>query len=145
MNMAMRNQFAKTYAKTAVETAVTEASPHKLVEMLYEHSLKNLKLAKIFIEQKNYAKKAEHLNKALSLLAALQAGLNHDKGKEVAENLAALYDYCYRITVQASLQNDLDKIQEVIALLEPLLEAWKQMPENLKRVSKQQLDSMGAL
>ena len=144
MNMMMRNNFAKAYSNTAVESAVSEASPHKLVEMLYDGAIKNLNLGKIFLEQKNFEKKALHLNKALSIIAALQAGVDYEKGGEVAANLGGLYDYCYRTVFQASTRNDVVKIDEVIDLIKPIAEAWKQMPDNIKRVSKDQLDRMSA-
>ena len=144
MNMAMRNNFAKAYSNMAVESSVSEATPHKLVELLYDNLIKNLKLGKIFLEQKNYEKKAEHLNKSLSMIAALQAGLDYEKGKDIAENLGALYEYCYKNVFKASSSGDLSLIDEVIELIEPIADAWKQMPENIKRVSKDQIDSMGA-
>ena len=145
MNMAMRNNFAKAYSNTAVESAVSEASPHKLVELLYDGALKNLNLGKIFIEQKNFEKKAEHLNKALSIIAALQAGVDYEKGKNAAENFGNLYDYCYKKTFQASSKNDVALIDEVIDLIKPIAEAWKAMPDNIKRVSKEQLEKMGSI
>jgi len=141
----MRNNFAKAYSNTAVESAVSEATPHKLVELLYEGALKNLNLGKIFIQQKNYEKKAEHLNKALSIIAALQAGVDLDKGKDAAENFANLYRYCYEQVFKASSKNDVSLIDEVIELIKPIAEAWTAMPDNIKRVSKEQLDRIGTI
>ncbi|MEA3406325.1 MAG: flagellar export chaperone FliS [Pseudomonadota bacterium] len=144
MNMALRNKFAQQYANTYVETSVSEATPHKLVEMLYEGALKNLNLTKVFIEQNNFEKKAEHVNKALSILNALRSGVDLDKGKEVAENLYNLYDFCYRRVFEASSQNNALLLDEVIEHLKVLAEAWKQMPEDMKRISKEQIDKMSA-
>jgi len=144
MNMALRNKFAQQYANTYVETAVSEASPHKLVEMLYEGALKHLNLTKVFIEQKDFEKKAEHVNKSLSILNALRSGVDLEKGKDIAENLYSLYDYCYRTVFEASSQNDLEKVDEVIEHIKALDEAWKQMPDDMKRVSKEQIDRMSA-
>ncbi len=144
MNMALRNKFAQQYATNYVETAVSEATPHKLVEMLYEGALKNLNLTKVFIEQKNFEKKSEHANKTLAILNALRAGVDFDKGKEVAENLYSLYDYCYRRVFEASSKNDTQMLDEVIEHIKTLDEAWKQMPEEIKRVSKEQIDRMSA-
>jgi len=141
----MRSNFAKAYSNTAVESAVSEASPHKLVELLYDGLLKNLNLGKIFIQQQNFEKKAEHLNKALSIIAALQAGVDLDKGKDAAENFADLYWYCHQQTFKASSKNDEQLIDEVIDLIKPISEAWKAMPNNIKRVSKEQLDSIGVV
>ena len=144
MTYNLKRNFAQAYSTTAVESAVTEASPHKLVEMLYDAAIKNLNLAKIFIEQKDFSKKSVHINKALSILAALQSGIDAEKGGDVAANLYSLYEYCYRRTFEASTKNDIEMIAEVIELIKPIAEAWKQMPENIKRVSKDQIDRMSA-
>jgi flagellar protein FliS len=142
MNMAMRNKFVQQYANNYVETAVTEASPHKLVEMLYDGAVKNLTLTKVFIEQKNYEKKSEASNKALAILNTLKAGVEFDKGGEVAVNLYALYDYCYRRTLEASAKNDPSIVEEVLEHIKELREAWMQMPEGIKRASKDQLETL---
>lgn len=144
MNMALKKQFAQQYANNFVETSVSEASPHKLIAMLYEGALKNLMIAKVFIDQKNYSKKSEHINKALSIINALRDGVNLEKGGEVAENLFALYDYCYRKVFEGSIKNDIEALDEVVAHIKGLEEAWTQMPENIKRVTKEQIDKMSA-
>ncbi|WP_373018347.1 flagellar export chaperone FliS [Thiomicrorhabdus sp.] len=144
MNMAMRNKFAQQYANNFVETAVSEATPHKLVEMLYDGALKNLNLTKVFIEQKNYEKKAEFSNKALSIINALRAGVDMEKGRDVAGNLYDLYDYCYRRVLEASTKNDTVIIDEVIEHIKTLSDAWKEMPETIKRSSKEQIERLRA-
>lgn len=144
MNMTMRNKFVQQYANNHIETAVSEATPHKLVEMMYEGVIKNLTLAKVFIEQKNYGKKAEHSNKVLAIINSLRDGIDLDKGGEVADNLFSLYDYCYRRTVEASAKNDVVMVDEVIEHFKVLSGAWKEMPEKMKRCSKEQIESMSA-
>lgn len=144
MNLALRNKFAQQYANNYVETVASEASPHKLVEMLYEGCLKNLNLTKVFIEQKNYQKKSEHANKALAILNALRSGVDIESGKDVGENLYALYDYCYRKVFEASTHNDVETIDEVIEHIRSLDEAWKGMPDNLKKISKEQLERVSS-
>jgi flagellar protein FliS len=144
MNMAMKNKFVQQYASNFVETAVSEASPHKLVEMLYDGAVKNLTLMKVFIEQKNYEKKAEHANKALSIINALRGGVELEKGGDVAQNLYALYDYCYRRTFEASAKNNIEVVEEVLEHIKGLRDAWQQMPDNYKRASREQLAQLSA-
>ena len=144
MNMALKKQFAKQYATTYVETSISEATPHKLIEMLYDGALKNLNLGKYFIEHKNHEKKSEHLNKALSILNASRDGLDMERGKEVSGNLFDLYDYCYRKTFEASTKSDAEAVDEVITLIKDVADAWKAMPDNMKRVTKEQMDKMSA-
>lgn len=139
MSYAMQNKMAQQYANTAVETAVSEASPHKLIEMLYSAALRNLKLTKVFMEQRDYEKKSEFSSKALAILNALKGGIDFEKGGEVAENLFSLYDYCHRTVFRAVTKNDPNGIEEVIEYLSGLHESWLQMPETIKRTSKEQL------
>ncbi|MEA1988344.1 MAG: flagellar export chaperone FliS [Pseudomonadota bacterium] len=143
MNMALKKQFVQQYANNFVETSVSEASPHKLIELLYDGALKNMNLAKVFIDQKNYEKKAEFINKALAILSSLRAGVDFKNGGEVAENLYSLYDYCYRTLTTASIKNSVDMVDEVIDYISGVNEAWKQMPQNIKKVSKEQLKNLG--
>lgn len=142
MNMAMRNKFAQQYAVNFVETAVSEASPHKLVSMLYEGAIKNLNLAKFFIQNQDLDKKSEHINKALAIINSLRAGVDFDKGGEVAENLYSLYDYCYRRLFEASSKNNIEIISEVIELMNELNESWNLIPEDMKSISKEQIDKI---
>ena len=142
MNLAARKQFAQQYANTYVETSISEAGPHKLIEMLYEGALKNMKLAKIFIDQRNFEKKSFHINKSLSILMSLREGVNLDKGGDIAQNLYGLYDYCYRRIVKASIDNDNEIIDEVLAYIKDLSDAWAQMPEQYKKLPKERLDQL---
>ncbi len=142
MSLALKRQFTKQYANNYVETAISEATPHKLVEMLYDGAIKNMNLAKVFIEQKNYEKKSEYINKALAILNALRAGVDLGKGGDVAQNLYNLYDYCYRTLFTASAQNNLEVLNEVLEHVLLLKAAWSEMPDNFKRVSKEQLDKV---
>ncbi|BBP43126.1 flagellar export chaperone FliS [Thiosulfativibrio zosterae] len=144
MSLAARKNFAQQYANTYLETSISEASPHRLIELLYEGAMKNLKLSKIFIEQKNYEKKSEHLNKTLSIVISLREGVSLDKGGDVAQNLYALYDYCYRRLVKASIKNDIEILDEVLGYIAELSEAWKQIPDNYKKLSKDSLDKLAS-
>lgn len=144
MNMALRNKFAEQYANNYVETAVSEATPHKLVDMLYEGAVKHLKISKVFFEQKNYEKKSEHINKSLSIIAALKTGVDIEKGGDVAQNLFDLYDYCHRMVFKASTANDSPALDEVIDILLSLHDAWRSMPEEFKRASKEQIVRSGS-
>ena len=139
MSLAMRNKLAQQYANNYVETSVMEATPYKLVKLLYDAAIKNLGVVKVFVERKEYAKKAEHVNKVISILHGLKAGLDMEAGGEIAENLWALYDYMVRRTFQASAKNDLAMFEEVASLLKELNEAWDQMPADYQNLTQDQL------
>jgi len=138
----MKKQFIQQYANNYVETAVSEAGPHKLIQMLYEGAIKNMNLAKVFMQQKNFEKKSEHINKALAILASLRSNLDLERGGDVARNLDGLYDYCYRTLFQSSAKNDVAMLEEVLEHIHTVSDAWQQMPDNIKNASKEQLDRL---
>lgn len=142
MSLAMRNKLAQQYANNYVETSVIEATPYKLVKLLYEAAIKNIGVVKVFVERKDYAKKAEHVNKVISILHGLKGGLDLEAGGEVAENLWNLYDYLVRRTFEASAKNDLALFDEVTSLLKDLNEAWDQMPADYQSLSHDQLKKL---
>jgi flagellar protein FliS len=138
MGYAMQKQ-AQQYQNHFLETEVTEATPYKLVAMLYEGGLKHLRLMRLFIERKNPAAKTEQVNKVTSILFGLKIGLDLDAGGDVAANMNGLYDYIIRQVMNASLQNDVAILDEAIALFKDLQDAWAMMPDALQQMSAEQI------
>jgi len=121
----MYKNSAKEYNKVSLETEVMEADPHKLIQMLLDGALTRLAAAKTYIEAKNYALKNERLGKAIDIICALQESLDHEKGGEVSANLEALYDYITRRIFEANAHNDINVINEVMALLVEVKSGWE--------------------
>lgn len=106
---------------------VMTAPKKKLVIMLYEGAVKNLKLAKIAMEEKNIEKTNTAFIKTQNILTELMSTLNFDQGGEIAKNLMALYQYMYQRTVSANIEKNQDTADEVIGYLEELRDAWSQI------------------
>ena len=117
-----------TYKNVAVETAVTTADPHQLVSLLFDALIQSLGVAKVAIKNGNVPAKGASITKAVRILEeGLKAGLDMQKGGEIALTLRSLYDYCiYRVT-DANLHNDVEILDEVIAALAPVSDGWKQI------------------
>jgi len=101
MNAMVRQRFLQQYTQTIVQTAIENATPHRLVQMLYEGALDRLAQAKGAMLRKDYETKAKLTNRVIEILTSLRGGLELDKGGEVAENLYALYDFMIRHVVKA--------------------------------------------
>ncbi|HET8938177.1 MAG TPA: flagellar export chaperone FliS [Polyangiales bacterium] len=124
----MSHYATRAYANVGVNTSVESASPHKLVLMLYDGLLKQLRIAKVHIERKEIAPKAAAISKALAIVdQGLRPGLDLEKGGSIAAQLLALYDYSGERLLQANLRNDAAAIEEVIQLIEPIRSAWAQI------------------
>ncbi|HCX64255.1 MAG TPA: flagellar export chaperone FliS [Eubacteriaceae bacterium] len=106
---------------------VMTASSKKLVILLYEGVVKNLKLAKIYIEEQNIQKTNAVVGKAQDIIAELMSTLNFDEGGEIAGNLYALYEYMYRKTISANINKSSQELDEVIGYFEELKETWMQI------------------
>jgi len=125
----------QAYAQIGVESAVMSASPHQLIVLLFDGALSALVRARLFMQQGELAAKGEALSKAINIIDnGLRAGLDNEKGGEIAENLSSLYDYMIRRLMLANLRNDVELIEEVEGLLTNIADAWKQIsPLNAAR------------
>lgn len=121
---------AAAYSNTSVQTDVLEASPHKLVLMLYDGALLSLNLAKVGIEEKSLTDKIKQISKAIDIISlGLKASLDVSLGGELALRLDALYDYmCARLAF-ANATNTVAPIDEVAGLLRELRDAWEVIGE----------------
>lgn len=139
MHAMLRQRFLQQYAQTSVQTGVENAKPHRLVQMLYEGALDRIAQAKGAILRKDIEAKANLTNRVMDIITYLQSSLELEKGGEVAENLYRLYDYMNRQVFAASRDNDSAKLEEVAALIREVKSAWDQMPEEYKRLSKDEI------
>ncbi len=121
-----------TYKSVAVETAVTTADPHQLVNLLFDALMQSLYTAKSAMQAGNFVVKAQSITKAVRIIEeGLKAGLDMQRGGEVALTLKSLYDYSiYRLT-EANLHNDPALLQEVTSALAPVAESWKQIRDQV--------------
>lgn len=125
----------QAYAEVSVESGVMGASPHQLIVMLFDGALSALLRARILMNQGNIAGKGLAISKAINIIDnGLKNGLNHEQGGEIADNLAALYDYMKRRLMQANLHNDVAALDEVSGLLENIADAWRQIGPNYQPV-----------
>jgi len=121
----------QAYAQVSQESGVMSASPHQLIVMLFDGALSALLRARILMKQGDIAGKGLALSKAINIIDnGLKSGLDPQQGGEMADNLAALYDYMKRRLMQANLHNDEAAIDEVVKLLENIADAWRQIGPN---------------
>lgn len=122
--MNMRNPAA-TYRTTAVETRVHEADPHKLIELMFEGAIQRLRTAEASTASGDISRKAKAASEAGAIVDSLSGCLDLSQGGEIADRLAALYDYASRRIVTANAANDAHGFGEVAVLLDEVFSAWK--------------------
>lgn len=119
------NKAANQYAAVNKQTGVEGANPHQLIQMLYEGAIENMARAKGCMERKDFSGKGDTLGRAINIIGGLQSFLDKEKGGEVAENLDALYDYMSRRLFEASKDNDIAIVDEVIGLVREVKTGWE--------------------
>ena len=122
------SRAATAYQSTGIETSVNGASPHQLIVLLFDGLLQALNAARVAMQRKDIEAKGKQIVRAVRLLEeGLKAGLDMERGGELARNLRTLYDYCTQRLTHANLHNDVAAIEEVQRLIAPVADAWKQI------------------
>ena len=112
------------YNKTAVQTGVESASPHRLIQMLMDGALEKIARAKGFMQRGDIRAKGQQIGWAISIIQGLKASLNKEDGGEIAQNLEDLYIYMQQCLIDANRDNNVAKLDEVTSLLRQIKEAW---------------------
>jgi flagellar protein FliS len=113
------------YQQVHVTTGVDGASPHRLVEMLFEGLMDSFAQARGAMRSGNIQAKGEAIGRAVRIIEeGLKAGLNLNEGGRLAEDLRDLYVYVTVRLTHANRHNDEAAIAECARLIEPLSKAW---------------------
>ena len=115
---------------------IKTAGPGKLLLMLYQGSIKFMKLAVKGIELNNIEAAHENIIKAQNIILELKGTLNKEQGGEIAKNLERLYDFIYQELLRANLRKEKEHIENVIPLVEDLFESYQEI---VKRQSSKKL------
>ena len=125
MNFAKAHGAAYAYQNVGAEAAVTDADPHRLIQLLLQGALDRLASAKGHMLRGELAPKGEAVSKAINIIGGLRGALNIEQGGDIAQNLQALYDYAERRLLEANAHNDSARLDEVARLLGEIKGAWE--------------------
>lgn len=114
----------RQYQQVGVQAQVTEASPHRLIQMLMQGGLDRIYQAKGAMEYGRTADKGELIGKSISIIGGLREALDHEVGGDLAANLDRLYDYMIRRLTEANRKNDTAALEEVAGLLMEVKSGW---------------------
>ncbi len=121
--MNMYNSAA-AYTSVHLDSRVTDASPHRLIQMLFEGALERIAQAKGAMRQKQVERKGSLIGKAVNIVGGLQGALDDNGDTTLSSDLDALYDYMIRRLVEANLKNDEKLLDEVSGLIAEIKGAW---------------------
>ncbi len=114
-----------SYAQVSTNIAVETADPHRLILMLFDGARTAIIMARAHMERNEIAEKGAAISKAIDIVEnGLLASLDVNSGGELAERLAALYQYISHRLLWANLKNNLAALDEAKQLLGELQSAW---------------------
>jgi flagellar protein FliS len=122
--MLHRNAI-RAYHEAEQEFLVDGADSHGLVEILFNELIASLSIAKKGLASADLATKSSGVSKALTIIHVLATSLDFDKGGEVAVSLAQLYEWSRRRIIEASRDNVIAGIEEVLHAISEIAEAWR--------------------
>jgi flagellar protein FliS len=111
------------YRATKVETAGSV----DLVVMLYQGAVRFVRLGIDSLDRSDATNAHTNFVRAQDIVIELLGSLNREAGGPIAQQLAALYDYCFRQLVTANIKRDPAPAREVVGILRELGTAWQEI------------------
>jgi len=131
--MKSANAFgAKAYADINRHANVEAASPHRLIQMLFDGALDRIAKAQGHIERRDIAAKGHDIGRAIGIVEGLRMSLDRSVQHPLTQQLDQLYDYICRCLLRANLESDLALLAESAGLLREIKSAWDAIPEGYR-------------
>lgn len=125
---------AAQYQSVRNHGLVADASPTRLVQVMFEQILAQLAVAQGCMGRiqnnlplADVVAKGKAIGKAVRLIDQLNASLDMERGQKIAENLRALYVYMLARLTLANLNNDTSIVVEVSGLVQKIKTGWDQI------------------
>ena len=119
----------KAYNQVGVQSEVTLANPHRLVQMLLDGAVDRIAIAKGHMARGEIAEKGGNISKAMAIVDGLRMSLDMQAGGGIAQNLDDLYEYMARRLLQANVDDNPAFLDEVTTLLGEIRNAWDAIAE----------------
>jgi flagellar protein FliS len=122
------------YRAVSSHGLVADATPARLVQIMFEHILAHLATAqgcmgriKDNLPLGEVITKGKSLGKAIRLINQLDASLDMERGQQIAQNLRSLYTYMLNRLTLANATNDAQLVAEVAGLVAKIKSGWDQI------------------
>lgn len=108
--------------------AILAASPARLITLLYDRLIVDLARALAAQDSGDWSMSSKLLLHAQAIIAELSASLDV-RAWNGGEQLLALYTYTSQALVVANITRDRDRTHEVLELMTPLRDAWREISQ----------------
>jgi flagellar protein FliS len=118
----MLNPGIQRYKTVQVKTS----TPGELLMMLFDGCFRFLNEGLAAMEKGDRAKSGERLDRAYAILSEFASTLKHEVWPDLCHNLEGVYFFCMGHIVQANIDQDPAKVREIIRILDPLRDAFRE-------------------
>ena len=112
------------YQSVDIASRVEGATPHQLVQIMYEELLKALDAMAFATARGDYVQRGQQQSKALGVLTGLETSLDFDKGGQIAVDLVAIYREARRLVVAGGRENDARMVTQAREMIQEIAAAW---------------------
>ena len=114
------NNPLHAYGATKIDTSIHEASPHKLIALLFERMSSAVALARGHHARGDFEAKAHEINKVVDIVSYLTQIIDEDQAGSVTESLKVAYSTIVVRALEAGasgLDEHYDDVQKAIVNL----------------------------
>lgn len=130
MNNLAKNALNE-YQSTG-NSSIVYSNPHQLILRLLDGALQRIAQAKGAIQQKNIQQRGELISKAIGIINGLRGCLDHEQEGDLSANLESLYEYMNLRLLEANVEENTQKLDEVLKLLLEIKSAWVQITPEIE-------------
>ena len=123
------NASMKQYLNDDIVGKTTTSSSHKIIEEVLKDLKKNMETLAYSIDNEPVISsiKSNSFSKSLTAIYILQSSLNFEEGKEIAENLYSIYEFCKNGIMKGFTKKDSRLVYDAIPPVDEILDGWKQI------------------
>ena len=123
------NASIKQYLTNDIAAKTTSLNPHKIIEEVLIDLKKNMETLAYSLDNEPVISsiKSQSFSKSLTAIYILQSSLNFEEGKEIAENLYRIYEFCKDGIMKGFTNRDSKLIYDSIPPIDEILDGWKQI------------------
>jgi flagellar protein FliS len=123
------NASMKQYINDDIAGKTSNLNPHKIIEEVLKDLKKNMETLAYSIDNEPTISsiKSNSFSKSLTAIYILQSSLNFEKGKEIAENLNNIYEFCKEGIMKGFTKRNSQLIYDAIPPIEQILDGWRQI------------------
>ena len=123
------NASIQQYLDNEISAKTTNLNPQKIIEEVLKDLKKNMETLAYSIDNEPVISsiKSQSFSKSLTAIYILQSSLNFEDGKDIAENLYNIYEFCKDGILQGFTKKDSKLIYDAIPPIDEILDGWKQI------------------